>query len=286
MQHFVLKMSHLVLKSHAKVNIGLQIRNQRPDGYHNIHTIFQELDFHDTIRLEKRDSNCQFSSNVDWLAKDDSNLCVMAWQKMVDVFGLGGVSIELEKRIPAGGGLGGGSSNAATILKGLRKLYELDVSDDELETIGIDLGADVPFFIKGKTQIGDGIGEILKPIKTVINGCYLLVVPDLHIDTKWAYGEFKNILDRPNEIVNFLGFIRKEIIPFELFENDFEAIVVPAYPEIGQIKNSLRAHGARFASLSGSGSTVFGVFDEDADAKSAESHFSSRYNTFITNPTL
>ena len=279
-------MSHLVLKSHAKVNIGLQIRNQRPDGYHNIHTIFQELDFHDTIRLEKRDSNCQFSSNVDWLAKDDSNLCVMAWQKMVDVFGLGGVSIELEKRIPAGGGLGGGSSNAATILKGLRKLYKLDVSDDELENIGIDLGADVPFFIKGKTQIGDGIGEILKPIKTVINGCYLLVVPDLHIDTKWAYGEFKNILDRPNEIVNFLGFIRKEIIPFELFENDFEAIVVPAYPEIGQIKNSLRVHGARFASLSGSGSTVFGVFDEDADAKSAESHFSSRYNTFITNPTL
>ena len=279
-------MSHLVLKSHAKVNIGLQIGNQRPDGYHNIHTIFQELDFHDTIRLEKRDSNCQFSSNVDWLVKDDSNLCVMAWQKMVDVFGLGGVSIELEKRIPAGGGLGGGSSNAATILKGLRKLYELDVSDDELENIGIDLGADVPFFIKGKTQIGDGIGEILKPIKTVINGCYLLVVPDLHIDTKWAYGEFKNILDRPNEIVNFLGFIRKEIIPFELFENDFEAIVVPAYPEIGQIKNSLRVHGARFASLSGSGSTVFGVFDEDADAKSAESHFSSRYNTFITNPTL
>jgi len=279
-------MSHLVLKSHAKVNIGLQIRNQRPDGYHNIHTIFQELDFHDTIRLEKRDSSCQFSSNVDWLAKDDSNLCVKAWQKMVDAFGLGGVSIELEKRIPAGGGLGGGSSNAATILKGLRKLYELDVSDDELETIGIELGADVPFFIKGKTQIGDGIGEILKPIETIINGCYLLVVPDLQIDTKWAYGEFKNILDRPNEIVNFLGFIRKEIIPFELFENDFEAIVVPAYPEIGQIKNSLRVHGARFASLSGSGSTVFGVFDEDADAKSAESHFSSRYNTFITNPIL
>ena len=279
-------MSHLVLKSHAKVNIGLQIRNQRTDGYHNIHTIFQELNFHDTIKLEKRDSSCQFSSNVDWLPKDDSNLCVKAWQKMVDTFGLGGVSIELDKRIPAGGGLGGGSSNAATILKGLRKLYELDVSDDELETIGINLGADVPFFIKGKTQIGDGVGEILKPIEPIINGSYLLVAPDFHIDTKWAYGEFKNILDRPNEIVNFPGFIRKEIIPFELFENDFEAIVVPAYPEIGQIKNSLRAHGARFASLSGSGSTVFGVFDEDADAKSAESYFSSRYNTFITKPNL
>ena len=279
-------MSKLVLKSHAKVNIGLQIRQHRPDGYHNIHTIFQELDFHDTIKLEKRDSSCQFSSNVEWLKKDDSNLCVRAWQKMVDTFGVGGVSIDLEKIIPAGGGLGGGSSNAATIIKGLRKLYEIDVGDDQLETIGIELGADVPFFIKGKTQIGDGIGEILKPIGTIIDGYYLLVTPQLQIDTKWAYSEFKNILDRPGEIVNFGGFIQKGNIPFELFENDFEAIVVPAYPEIGQIKNSLRVHGARFASLSGSGSTVFGIFDEDADAKSAESYFSSRYNTFITKPNL
>ena len=111
-----------------------------------------------------------------------------------------------------------------------------------------------------------------------------MVAPDLHIDTKWAYGEFKNILDSPNEIVNFPGFIRKDIIPFELFENDFEAIVVPAYPEIGYIKKTLRAFGARYASLSGSGSTVFGIFDEDAAAKMAESHFSSKYRTVVSHP--
>jgi len=279
-------MSHLVLKSHAKVNIGLQIRNQRPDGYHYIHTIFQELDFHDTIRLEKRDSSCEFSANVDWLEKDDSNLCVRAWQKMVDTFELGGVSIELEKRIPAGGGLGGGSSNAATILKGLRQLYDLDVRDDELEKLGIMLGADIPFFIRGGFQVGDGIGDQLTPLDANIKGAFLLVVPDIHINTKWAYSESKKILDGSRERINFTGFIRKENIPFELFENDFETIVVPAYPEIGQIKDALRAQGARFASLSGSGSTVFGIFDEDADIKAAESHFSSRYNTFITFPTL
>ena len=176
-------MSHLVLKSHAKVNIGLQIRNQRPDGYHYIHTIFQELDFHDTIRLEKRDSSCEFSANVDWLEKDDSNLCVRAWQKMVDTFELGGVSIELEKRIPAGGGLGGGSSNAATILKGLRQLYDLDVRDDELEKLGIMLGADIPFFIRGGLQVGDGIGDQLTPLDANIKGAFLLVVPDIHINT-------------------------------------------------------------------------------------------------------
>ena len=272
----------MLLKSKAKVNIGLQIRDRRPDGYHTIHTLFQELDFHDIITLEKRESGCGFSSNVDWLKNDDSNLCVKAWRKMVDVFGIGGISIQLEKRIPAGGGLGGGSSNAATVLKGLRQLYELDLSDDELESLSVDLGADVPFFIRGGLQSGDGIGEVLKPLKPRIDGCFLCVVPDLYIDTKWAYGQVKNILDKPKDLVNFTGFIQKVNIPFELFENDFEAIVVPAYPEIGHIKNSLRAHGARFASLSGSGSTVYGIFDEEVDAKLAKSQIFSQYNTFIT----
>ncbi|MBT7042332.1 MAG: 4-(cytidine 5'-diphospho)-2-C-methyl-D-erythritol kinase [Candidatus Marinimicrobia bacterium] len=272
----------MLLKSKAKVNIGLQIRDRRPDGYHTIHTLFQELDFHDIITLEKRESGCGFSSNVDWLKNDDSNLCVKAWRKMVDVFGIGGISIQLEKRIPAGGGLGGGSSNAATVLKGLRQLYELDLSDDELESLSVDLGADVPFFIRGGLQSGDGIGEVLKPLKPRIDGCFLCVVPDLYIDTKWAYGQVKNILDKPKDLVNFAGFIQKVNIPFELFENDFEAIVVPAYPEIGHIKNSLRAHGARFASLSGSGSTVYGIFDEEVDAKLAKSQIFSQYNTFIT----
>ena len=272
----------MLLKSKAKVNIGLQIRDCRPDGYHTIHTLFQELDFHDIITLEKRESGCGFSSNVDWLKNDDSNLCVKAWRKMVDVFGIGGISIQLEKRIPAGGGLGGGSSNAATVLKGLRQLYELDLSDDELESLSVDLGADVPFFIRGGLQSGDGIGDVLKPLKPRIDGCFLCVVPDLYIDTKWAYGQVKNILDKPKDLVNFTGFIQKGNIPFELFENDFEAIVVPAYPEIGHIKNSLRAHGARFASLSGSGSTVYGIFDEEVDAKLAKSQIFSQYNTFIT----
>lgn len=272
----------MLLKSKAKVNIGLQIRDRRPDGYHTIHTLFQELDFHDIITLEKRESGCGFSSNVDWLKNDDSNLCVKAWRKMVDVFGIGGISIQLEKRIPAGGGLGGGSSNAATVLKGLRQLYELDLSDDELESLSVDLGADVPFFIRGGLQSGDGIGDVLKPLKPRIDGCFLCVVPDLYIDTKWAYGQVKNILDKPKDLVNFTGFIQKGNIPFELFENDFEAIVVPAYPEIGHIKNSLRAHGARFASLSGSGSTVYGIFDEEVDAKLAKSQIFSQYNTFIT----
>jgi len=266
--------------------MGLQIRDQRPDGYHNIHTLFQEIDFHDSIEIKKRNSGCEFSSNVDWLKNDTSNLCVKAWDLMRNEYGIGGVSIQLEKQIPAGGGLGGGSSNAAAILKGLRQLYELNVDGNRLETIGIPLGADVPFFIKGGLQVGDGIGEKLTPLDIKIPGTLLLVIPDIHIDTGWAYGVSKKILDASRENINFAGFVRKEKIPFALFENDFEAIVFPTYPEIGQLKDSLRAHGARFASLSGSGSTVFGLFDEEADARSAQSHFPDRYKTYISFPTL
>jgi len=279
-------MPSVSLRANAKINIGLQIRGQRSDGYHNIHTLFQEIDFHDSITIEKRNSGCEFYSNVDWLKNDESNLCVKAWKLMVDTFGIGGASIQLEKHIPAGGGLGGGSSNAAAILKGLRQLYELNIEDHELETLGISLGADVPFFIRGGLQVGDGIGDQLTPLNIKIPGTLLLIIPDIHIDTSWAYGGCKKILDASREMINFAGFIRKEKIPFALFENDFEAIVVPTYPEIGQIKDSLRAHGARFASLSGSGSTVFGLFDEEADAESAESYYSDRYTTYLSFPTL
>ncbi|HIB31930.1 MAG TPA: 4-(cytidine 5'-diphospho)-2-C-methyl-D-erythritol kinase [Candidatus Marinimicrobia bacterium] len=278
-------MTKICLKSFAKVNIGLQIRGQRPDGYHNIHTLLQELDFHDTITLEKRDSGCDFFSNVDWLENDESNLCVKAWQKMVDRFEVDGISIQCEKNIPPGGGLGGGSSNAATVLKGLRQLYELNVSDKEIETIGVELGADVPFFVKGYTQIGDGIGELLTPVRVVIPGTYLLVVPDIRIDTGWAYRKSKKILDGSRDTISFADFSQGENVPLEFFENDFEAIVIPAYPEIGRIKEMIRVNGARYASLSGSGSTVFGIFDDEAVAKAAESDLSSKYRTIISHPT-
>ena len=121
-------MDRVLLKSFSKVNIGLKIFNKRQDGYHNIHTVFQEIDFHDNVILKKRNSGCYFSSNVDWLSSDKSNLCVKAWQCLVDRFDIAGIEIKLQKNIPPGSGLGGGSSNAASVLKGLLKLYNLNIS--------------------------------------------------------------------------------------------------------------------------------------------------------------
>ena len=272
------------MQSFAKVNVGLQIRNKRDDGFHNIHTIFQELQLHDIIALKLKDKDCEFTSNVSWLNNDLSNLCVSAWSRLKDLYNIGGVSIDLTKNIPPGSGLGGGSSNAASILKGLVLLYNLDISHKELLPIAESLGADVPFFLKGGLQQGDGIGEKLTKLPRLIEGTYLLVVPDFIISTEWAYGNYKIFLDEDRDRVNFADFLQGDLVSFEFFENDFESIVVPAYPEIGKIKSRLESLGSQFASLSGSGSTVYGIFDDESGAKSAESYFSSSYTTFITKP--
>ena len=277
-------MKSYTIESYAKVNVGLQILNERPDGYHNINTVFQELDFYDIIELKKKDNGCDFHSNVKWLKNDSSNLCVLAFEKLSEEYDIGGVSINLVKKIPSGGGLGGGSSNAAAILKGLCHLYSINPINENMSKIAHTLGADVPFFLKGGLQIASGIGEQLVEINGSINGVYLLIIPEFKIDTKWAYKSFKKFLQRPNVEVNFAHLLERDKTPFKLFENDFESIVIPAYPEIAIIKEKLWSCRPKFVSLSGSGSTVFGIFDDEAGAKSAESLFSHKYSTFIANP--
>ena len=275
------------VKSFAKVNIGLKIINRRKDGLHNIETVFQEIDLHDIITISKTsERGCIFNSNVSWLRNDSNNLCVKAYEQLSKRIQVGGVSINLQKKIPSGSGLGGGSSNAASVLKGLCKLYDISLSNDELAKIALNIGSDVPFFIKGGMQSLRGVGSELLPLSGCINGFYLLVVPNIHIDTKWAYNSYgKNFfLDCATYEVNFARYLSKRTIPFELFENDFEKIVVPSYPEIGQIKERLRSYGSKFTSLSGTGSTVFGIFNDLDKAKSAKFLFPNSLNTFIVNP--
>ena len=270
----------------SKVNIGLKILSQRNDGYYNIYTLFQELDFGDSITIKKANSGCTLTSNVDWVPTDESNICHKAYTALkIKYSELGGVSIHIEKRIPVGTGLGGGSANGAAVLKGLNKIYNLELSMDELEKIGTSVGADVPFFIKGGTQLGEGIGGNLTSLTSHIKGTYLLVIPHISINTAWAYSELKNKLKSGNILPNFTSFFSGDNSSLKIFENDFERIVIPAYPEIGAIKQKLLELGARFASLSGSGSTVYGIFDEDASAKEAELFFHPAHQTILANPT-
>jgi 4-diphosphocytidyl-2-C-methyl-D-erythritol kinase len=278
-------MSSITFKSHAKVNIGLQVLNKRPDGYHNLNTIFQELEFHDVVTLEKIERGCELTSNDKNFPLDSTNTCAKAYTAILGQFpDFGGIKVHVEKMIPQGAGLGGGSSNGATVLKGINNLYGLGLSSKDLQGFGVRIGADVPFFIEGGTQLGEGIGEKLSPINIKLDSTVLLVIPTTFISTEWAYKELKNALEGRVDKANFADLFRSDIIPFELFKNDFERIVIPAHPKIGKIKDALIENGAQFASLSGSGSTVFGMFDEDTAAKAAEFILSSDYRTILTHP--
>ena len=280
-------MKTVVVNSYAKVNIGLKIHNPRGDGYHDIETVFQEINLFDIITISKKGDRCYFNSNVNWLKNDKDNLCIVAYEIMKNNFNISGIDIDLIKKIPKGSGLGGGSSNAANVLKAVRLLYNLKISDNELEEISTQIGADVPFFIRGSAQVGEGVGDMLTPLTTKISGKYLIIIPDIEIDTSWAYSKFKKGLDRSSSPINFASLSNEKTIGLgrlKFFENDFESIVVPTYPEIGKIKEALLAQGAEFASLSGSGSTVFGIFNDDVSLNNAFSFFSPKYKTFIANP--
>ena len=280
-------MSILEINSNAKVNIGLKVLGLRGDGYHDIITIFQEINLFDSISISTNEKGCNFKCDVNWLKNDKDNLCVIAFEIMKKKFDIRGINIDLKKNIPKGSGLGGGSSNAANVLKGIRDLHSLNISDNELEEIAVEVGADVPFFIRGSIQLGEGIGNRLTTLKTKIKGKYLIIIPDTEIDTSWAYSKFKKELDSSSSSINFAGLSNEKTISLDklkFFENDFESIVVPTYPEIGKIKEALLAQGAEFASLSGSGSTVYGIFNDDVYLNNAFSYFSPKYKTFIANP--
>ena len=275
----------MILRSKSKINLGLKVLNKRTDGLHNIVTIFQEVDFGDKIQLVKHKTGCQIKSDVDWIPIDNSNICHKAYSALCHELNQDfGVKISLQKRIPVGSGIGGGSANAAATLIGLNLLYNLGLNDKKLESIAVNIGADVPFFIRGGTQIGQETGGKLSPITKKFEAAILLVIPRLSISTEWAYSQLKNKLKSDNSILRFADLMRKDFLSFKFFENDFEKIVIPAYPEIGSIKNKLLDSGAKFASLSGSGSTVFGIFDDNAYAKKAESYFLNSHLTILTKP--
>ena len=190
-------------------------------------------------------------------------------------------SIFLSKNIPMGAGLGGGSSNAAAVLNFLNKKWQINLSDLELEKIGLELGCDVPFFIKGGTQGGDNLGEELTILNFPTNYYVLLVNPKIHISTIWAYKNFS--LTHKKNRYKFASLLKENKIQWQLFENIFENVVFQSYPEIGIIKDELLKKGAIYSGLSGSGSTLVGIFEEREKAEKVQMSFEN-FPTFISLP--
>ena len=255
----------LHLESHAKVNLRLEILKRREDGYHELRTVFQKISLHDTLHFSlKKEKGISITADHPKLPLGRKNLVYKAIQSMFRVCGYtGGVDIKIEKKIPLGAGLGGGSSNAATSLMALNRLLGLNLSQKELMEIGLGIGADVPFFFLNGAAIGSGIGERLK-MEELPSLWYVLIYPNFEVSTRWAYEHF--VLTNQRFHINLHRFLRTPEGISRILLNHLEDVVSKKYPQIGFMKKLLLSAGALGALMTGSGPTVFGLFPEAESA--------------------
>lgn len=259
--------SSVSLAAPAKINLLLLVNGRRADGYHLIITLLQKISLSDRLYVEVRPGRAAVELNCPGsdLPTDSRNLAFRAAELFLEATCLDlHVRMELTKGIPIGGGLGGGSSDAAAVLRGLSTLAGKPLSAIRLRELAARLGADVPFFLlDASAAVGQGIGTELK-VLVVPASWYLLVWPSFGITTRWVYGNF--VLTSQNHDTTFDA---EQALRTAMWRNDLEQVVVPRYPEIGRIKAALKTHGARAASMSGSGSTVFGAFFSQEGAQEA-----------------
>jgi 4-diphosphocytidyl-2-C-methyl-D-erythritol kinase len=265
----------LVFKSPAKINLGLHILSKRPDGYHELETLFQMVSLYDQIELELLPKGIEIECDMPGIPVDDSNLAVKAaklvqeaWPKQAK-----GVRIRLSKKIPAGAGLAGGSGNAAGVLMGLNVLWDLGVGRKELIPLANRLGSDIAFFLTAPCALGRGRGEILEAIETTKKFAVILVYPGFPVSTPWVYQNLNfELTKKPKNISISKQFLSQSKIRLlgERLYNDLEPVVVKRYPEIQVIKAKLMAQGADGVLLSGSGSTVFALFEDPERASAVD----------------
>jgi 4-diphosphocytidyl-2C-methyl-D-erythritol kinase len=252
----------MLVYPNAKINLGLNVIERRPDGYHNIETVFYPIGLCDVLEVEPSETCSDYSFSSSGIALDgdpEENLIVKAYWLLRSEYSFPPVDISLVKQIPFGAGLGGGSSDAAFMLKTLNELFELKITPRKLEKLAADLGADCPVFVKNKPVFATGIGNVFTSVKLSLKGYFLLLVkPDIHVSTPDAYSLV--VPEQPE--ISLLELIQQPIRDWkDTVKNDFEKSVFAKYPEIETIKNNLYGMGAVYASMSGSGSSVYGIFE-------------------------
>ena len=257
----------MITYPNAKINLGLNIVEKRPDGYHNLETVFYPINLQDALEVTDLEGEGEYALKISGTPIEgelDNNLVVKAYRLLKKDFpNMGPINIHMYKHIPTGAGLGGGSADAAFMLKLLKEKFKLNLSTEKLEEYAAILGADCAFFIQNKPVFASGIGNIFEEINLSLKGYYLVLVkPDIFVSTKDAFANISPM--KPNNSL-------KEIIrmPVEtwraMMKNDFEDSVFKKFPEIAAIKDKLYDMGAIYASMSGSGSSVFGIFREQVE---------------------
>ncbi len=277
-------MEKLIVESPAKINLGLNILRKREDGYHDLETVFLPILLSDKITFAKSDK-FEVNTNSKVLNNLNNNLILKSIQLLekqtkkrilIDIY--------VDKIIPIGGGLGGGSSNAAITLKTVNKMFELGLNLETLSLLALELGSDVPYFLNPVPAFAESRGEILQPLNIELPYPILIVNPNLKIDTALAFKNIKPAI--PN--MSLRNIIHGDLTDLDYLKqfvtNDFEKIIFREFPQIRDIKAELYLQGAQFALMSGTGSTVYGIFSNLQKAYWAEDFFKQKYFTFLHNP--
>ena len=262
------------LKALAKINLGLDVVRRRDDGYHEVRMIMQTIHLYDRLDIKRtKESGIQIQTNLSFLPVNENNLIYKAAKLLMDEFSItDGVSVKLDKRIPVAAGMAGGSTDAAAMLFGMNRLFSLGLTKRQLMERGVQIGADVPYCIMRGTALAEGIGEELSPLAPMVKCPVLIAKPSISVSTKFVYQNLK--LD-DTTIHPDIDLLIEDIKAKNLHDiaahmgNVLETVTIPNYPVIDEIKKHMLSNGAVGAMMSGSGPTVFGLFDDEDTAKKA-----------------
>lgn len=267
-------MDKLELKALGKINLGLDVLGRRDNGYHDVRMVMQTLYLYDNVTLEKKEEpGVELETNLSFLPTDDKNIAWKAADMLIQEFGIKeGVRIKLDKHIPVAAGMAGGSTNAAAVLFGMNQMFKLGLSQQDLMDRGVKLGADVPYCIMRGTVLAEGIGEKLTKLPPMPK-CYILIAkPPISVSTKVVYDKLdsKEIIEHPDIDALIEGLEEQNLKKITAsMGNVLEAVTIDDYPVIDEIKQCMLEAGALGAMMSGSGPTVFGIFDNKQVAKDA-----------------
>jgi 4-diphosphocytidyl-2-C-methyl-D-erythritol kinase len=275
-------MKTLHLKAPAKVNYRLDVLRRRPDGYHELRMIMQRIDLCDDVVIALTDTpGITVTCGRQGVPDGPGNIAWRAADALLQVTGRqAGLDIAITKNIPVAAGLGGGSSDGATVLMGVNELLGLKLSDERLMEIGVKLGADVPFFILKRSALAEGIGERLTPVDGLPPLWLVLVNPNIHVSTAWVYQNLQLTIDKVPPIIPLLYSSITDVCT--ILANDLETVTVERFPVIAEIKNRLLIAGACGAIMSGSGPTVFGIFAGEEGARQAAQALAGESAWFVT----
>ena len=262
------------LKALAKINLGLDVVRRREDGYHEVRMIMQTIQLYDRLDIKRtQEPGIQIQTNLSFLPVNENNLIYKAAKLLMDEFSItDGVSVKLDKRIPVAAGMAGGSTDAAAMLIGVNRLFSLGLTKKQLMERGVQIGADVPYCIMRGTALAEGIGEALSPLPPMIKCPVLIAKPSISVSTKFVYQNLK--LDDTTihpDIDRLIDDIKAKSLHdiAAHMGNVLETVTIPSYPVIDEIKKHMLSNGAVGAMMSGSGPTVFGLFDDEDTAKKA-----------------